>query len=52
MEEYIKIWNKTKQKSGSPKKKFGWPANQSFFNKKTKKGPCTESGFAKKRTLE
>ncbi len=33
--------------------RIGWPANRSrFLTKMTKKRPCTQSGFTKKRTLE
>ncbi len=50
-EEYIKNLEQNKTKIWHPcQKKLGWPANPTFFSKNTKKRPCFESGFAKKRT--
>jgi hypothetical protein len=38
MEEYIKVWIKTKQKSGSPKKSLVGRPTDLFFIKRQKRG--------------
>jgi hypothetical protein len=50
MEEYIKIWKKNLDRENNLDRLPGQPIQICY--KMTKKRPCTQSGFAKKRTLE